>query len=88
MLPHEIRAWGSQPQAIAQGFDEIYDATSTANYTYYGLALLAPGVVAADQNAAIWFIIVYKNNADGSPAAVRYYPPNQIWANRTSLSRP
>lgn len=88
MLPHEIREWGSQPAAIASGFDELYDATSTPLYTYYGLAILGTGIVAANQSAAIWFIIVYKNNADGSPAAVRYYPPNQIWANRTSLTLP
>lgn len=88
MLPHEIREWGSQPQAVAQGWDELYDATSTANYTYYGIALLAPGVVAADQTKAIWFIIVYKNNGDGSPAAARYYPPNQVWSTRTSLTLP
>lgn len=88
MLPHEIREWGGNPTAILLGWDELYDATSTANYTYYGLAILGAAVAAANQSAAIWFIIVYKNNPDGSPAAVRYYPPNQIWANRTALSLP
>lgn len=88
MLPHEIRQWASQPDAISTGFDEIYDATSTALYTYYGLALLSPGVTAADQTAKIWFITVFKNNADGSPAAVRYYPPNQKWSTRTGLNLP
>lgn len=88
MLPHEIREWGHNPDAILTGWDELYDAVSTANYTYYGIAPLGSGVVAANQNAAIWFIIVFKNNADGSPAGVRYYPPNQTWSARTALSLP
>lgn len=88
MLPHEIRDWGNNPIAIQTGWDELYDAVSSPGYTYYGIALLSAGTTSANQSSAIWFITVYKNNSDGSPAGARYYPPNQIWNNRTGLNLP
>lgn len=81
MLLNEI--FQLQPLGLNTGIDELYDATSTPGYTYYGFAQL--GTLTS---VAKWLIVVFKSNSDGSPAAARYYPYNQIWDNRTSLSLP
>lgn len=86
MLLHELRSITPFDQNL--GWDELYDGTSVAGYTFYGVALMGTGIVAPDQSLAIWEIFVFKVNADGSPAATRYYPHNQIWANRLTLARP
>lgn len=77
MLIHELSFLSPNPTQV--GWDELYDTTSTTNYIYYGLAPLG-----SSQSAPVWWVIVYKT----SPQAARYYPSNQIWANRTGLSLP
>lgn len=73
MLIHEISQLSTNDLGI--GWDEIWDSTSVANYTFYGLAPLG-----TSQSDPKWWIIVYKTN----PQAVRYYPANQVWSTRTT----
>ena len=87
MLPFEIQQF-SPVNSLRYGFQEIYDAISVANYTFYGIAEAPSPNALPDQTAAIWQITVFKNNPDGSPAGSYYYAWNQIWSNRASLPRP
>ena len=71
------------PEALNIGVDERYDTTSVSGYTFYGVALLG-----SSKSASVWWIACSKDNADGSVAVTRYYPPNQQWSNLAMLSLP
>jgi len=88
MLIHEFSFLS--PFALTTGWDELYeiDNVTGTNYQFYGLAQWDSGAQSASQNAAKWWIYATRLNADGTAAASRYYPPNQTWANRLSLSLP
>jgi len=82
LLIHEVNLLSSTAE-LNVGWDEYYDSTSVAGYSFYGLAALGTA-----DNANAWWIIASRLNTDGSVAKSRYYKPNQQWSNRDNLNLP
>lgn len=82
MLIHEFSFLSHN--ALNWGWDEYQDTTSVPGYTFYGLAEYSAVGVPPLTSAGAWFIVAL-NTTSGH---TRYYPPNQIWDNRGSLSLP